>query len=771
MTTTVNGPNGDTFNFPDGTDPNVIKSVMQKHYASHAVPTQPEAPSLGQTLAAPWKDFADTTANDVKVRGQHLANGDIGGLAMDIVHAPGDMVRAVTQPVSALVKNAGDLAGQGLTALGANGADTNDTHILKAAPGEKLTWVFNKDPTQTPHPLMNTKGQQMVYGNVAGMTMDEQQFRARQGSPEQASINQGAGESMANAALFALPGGGESKVISADPKVANPVMRLLNKATGGALLNPGDQARAILMSDMAKDGATAPQIADIVQKWQQTGASSPSFMDAVAQLQNGGQNVMSRIRGSAMSSPTARGSLAGYRQGVEGAVQDNAQQLTQGLNADPRSTQQFIDQTKATRNSNAENLYGPVYNTSVDIQKPTLSALSDAPGNAALMRSRASAVANRRWDQVSEIDNLLGAQDQDHNWSYRDQGAAPISDSGAGQYRAASFPGTKKTILGDPILTPGSKYTYKPAPPQLSAPPQVMGGTLDRARIQMREMAKSAFNEGSNDLGRGLSDRVNDIDASLANVPAFQPARADYGNHSAAMDMAQYGHDNIMGELPEQYGNGVADINKAVRPVGNAPAPLDMTQNALQIGARNRLVGEIGRPTEGSTGLLNKIASSPNFDAKLSQTFGDAAAPYQQAIGNEVKRVQNARFVDPTIGSKSAINLEDGKAGNDLVDFAMDPAKTLARGAIQKLKDGMTMTDAERQAIVDLGTSQVTPELLAKRTRVKAALGGETKVVGILSLQSPATTPGQLRLPPYQPSALAEGPKDKRSRKKSALGH
>tara|TARA_R110000787_G_scaffold286229_1_gene403787 strand:- start:26 stop:1657 length:1632 start_codon:yes stop_codon:yes gene_type:complete len=53
----VNGANGEAFNFPDGTDPSVIKQAMQKHYASSAPQAAP-VPEEEQSVFADLLDSA-----------------------------------------------------------------------------------------------------------------------------------------------------------------------------------------------------------------------------------------------------------------------------------------------------------------------------------------------------------------------------------------------------------------------------------------------------------------------------------------------------------------------------------------------------------------------------------------------------------------------------------------------------------------------------------------------------------------------------------------
>lgn len=527
------------------------------------------------------------------------------------------------------------------------------------------------------------------------------------------------GNATAQLATFAVPGGaGGNKLVSAEPKMAGGMTQIANKLMGGRLLDPAAQARALLLSDLTKDGATPAAAVKILNEWQASGASAPSLADVASKLPNGGQNVLARLRGAAVANPTARGVVSAYRHGIEANLQDNAQNLARGLHPDPRSTPQFVSDAEAARRKSAETTYAAPYATPVDLNKPALSALSDAPGNAALLQSRAAAVANRRWDQVADINKLLGAQDENFNWSFRDQGAAPISDKGRTPFRAGSTPGMRRSTTGDPILQSGPNNAYTGPSAPLPDVPQVSGGTLDRARIALREAGNAAKKAGNNDVAAGLFERMNDLDSALDSAPGLQDARADFGNRSAAIKAADHG-ENILVQVPQDYMAGYGAITKGLRAVGPAPAAAaeNDVQAALQLGARNKLIGDIGRPAEGAQGLLNRLSGSNNIGENLTTTFGDAAGPFRQGIGNEASRVQTARAIDPLYGSKTAVNNEDS-AAQSLVEGALDLKKTLIRGALRKLSEGLTLTDAERKAIVEMGVGRLNAADLAPRNKL-----------------------------------------------------
>lgn len=538
----------------------------------------------------------------------------------------------------------------------------------------------------------------------------QQAVSAGIGGAASQGVEESGGNELAQVAAALVAGAGAYKLTGADlramaakkktgAKVSNPVSRIANKATGGKMLDPRAEAMGLIRKDLKADGATPDQIKQIVAQWRATGASDPTMLDAVTKLPTGGQNTLARLRGAALNSPTARGKVMQYRNDLEANIQDNAQNLTDRLTPDTRTTQKFIDDTTSQRSRNAETLYREDYALPLSLQKQTLSALSDAPGNAALLRSRSSAVANQRWDQVSEIDNLLAAQDQNFNWSQR----TPVERTNS-----------PEGILNSMVNLP---------PDRLPEVPEVTGGTLDRARIQMREMARSAAREGNNDLARGLFERVRLIDDTLDNAPQIRTARADYGNFSSALEAADIGSD-IIAAKPNQFDYDLAGIRSRVRPVGDNPAPVNLVDNSAALASKNAISEAIGNPTQTATGLLNRLSSSNNMGRKLGTAFGDRAEPYREGIGNEVRRLQNARAIDPNIGSQTALRQADGvQEASDLVQGVTSLTSPVGVvnaifNVIKKVQSGATITEAEREALVDILLSK--PEITIQEVQAAA---------------------------------------------------
>lgn len=233
-------------------------------------------------------------------------------------------------------------------------------------------------------------------------------------------------------------------------------------------------------------------------------------------------------------------------------------------------------------------------------------------------------------------------------------------------------------------------------PEQVAEIDQLMGGedlpalsaaTLDRIRIAMGERAQQAGRRGANDLRAGLSRRTGFIDESLDSVPGLQEARDAYRGMTRQIEGVDQGA-QVMNELPDDFAAMFAGAQEAIP--------------TAQIGAARAIEGAVGRPTEGATGILNRLSSSTNSGRNLETLFGpEEAARYQEAIGNEVSRLGNARFINPNMDSQTAGRLAD----EALVEMPPMSKTGMLLGAVRAIQRGATLTDVEREAIVRMGTS------------------------------------------------------------------
>lgn len=215
----------------------------------------------------------------------------------------------------------------------------------------------------------------------------------------------------------------------------------------------------------------------------------------------------------------------------------------------------------------------------------------------------------------------------------------------------------------------------------------VSAGTLDYIRRALRDSADEADRGGRGGLARALGDRSREVETSLMDVPGFDDARSTYRGFSQQLDAMDEGG-KVLNEVPDDF---AATFER-----------LPIEQGG--IGARQAIEEAIGRPAEGATGTLNRVATSTNTGRNLETLFGaDEAGRYRDAIGREMDRVSNARFISPNTGSQTALReVDDG-----LMTLPPMSKAGIAKALFDKLRRGVSLTHEERAALVELGTTIV----------------------------------------------------------------
>lgn len=152
-----------------------------------------------------------------------------------------------------------------------------------------------------------------------------------------------------------------------------------------------------------------------------------------------------------------------------------------------------------------------------------------------------------------------------------------------------------------------------------------------------------------------------------------------------------------------------------------------------QVGAAREIGSMIERPTEGATGILNRLSSSTRAKNNLAATFGDEpAADYQSSIGNAVEQVQNARHINPNTGAQTAGRLAD----ETLVENIPTSKAGLVKAILDKFRSGATLTDAERGELVKLATGDagtVAPKVLSRIKPAPVRMVGGPNLAPVLA--------------------------------------
>lgn len=243
---------------------------------------------------------------------------------------------------------------------------------------------------------------------------------------------------------------------------------------------------------------------------------------------------------------------------------------------------------------------------------------------------------------------------------------------------------------------------------------RVSAGTVDLIRRGFRDAGIDLASRGQNTAAGGLASRSGDLERALVPDPeagisgsqGFDAARNAFRSQSQAIDAIDLGATGLKA-TPDEFGPAFAALPE------NAVAP-------GQVGYRQSITDFIGAPAEGSTGFLNKLSTNTNQGRNLAAAFGDdQAQSYREGISNLVDQTQNARFIDPGTNSQSV--------GRALDERLVEGGAQIPRSAfgaviaiIDKIRQGATLTDGERQAIVQLGIADQLPDDLARMLQAQA---------------------------------------------------
>ena len=249
-------------------------------------------------------------------------------------------------------------------------------------------------------------------------------------------------------------------------------------------------------------------------------------------------------------------------------------------------------------------------------------------------------------------------------------------------------------------------------------PSEVSAGVLERARIAMGERGRNMTTgpTQSRDVARGLFGRASDLDRALDAVEAIRPARETYRRFSEGMEGVEVGQ-RVLREAPDRLAAQL-DASQAV-------------QYTAPVGAARAIENTIGGLGEGSTGLLNRIATAPNLRRNLESVFGETdASRYRGGIANLADQLSNARFLASSTGSQSAGRLSDALVEPAQTIPSRDPW-SLLNLALEKLNRNVTLTPQEAEVLMRYGTSQaaLTPPGLfggAYRRNIAGALAPVT---------------------------------------------
>lgn len=460
------------------------------------------------------------------------------------------------------------------------------------------------------------------FGGVAGAG------NARGGAVERAK---GGGKGALTGAAIggALPSAG---------RTAQTAGRAVDNATGGRIgtLFGGHEARAVerLRDALRRDGVDDQTITRVTREWVATGAPPPMLMNVA------GENTRRLVRLAGMKEGEAARTLGGIgrreRANMPGAARARARELTPG---EPRPATVVGEAAREARDVAAERSYSGPYREETLVTREMAQALRGRPGQAALRRARQAAEARQNYEQMDEIDRLLGGDFED---------------------------------LTQPISA----------------------GTVDRIRIAMRNSGEAAGqNPLTRDVAGGLRSRAQQIDTALDRIPAIQPARGNYRTHSQFIEGVEDVGPNVFSQSADEFAPQFEAL---------PPGAIDARAAGARVGARQALTDAFGQTPRRARSMIDTVADAEDPQRNLRALFGDEADRFVEAVRRIRQRVDDAQFVDPNAGSKTAPTQADAQAANDIVQVLQGHGLGVI---IQKLRGGLTLTDQEAAVIAQIATS------------------------------------------------------------------
>lgn len=357
---------------------------------------------------------------------------------------------------------------------------------------------------------------------------------------------------------------------------------------------------------------------------------------------------------------------------------------TRSLSGDPRSATEVREGLDATRSTLAESMYRPAYETQVPVTPEVLSALSDAPGRAALQRARQAAVARRNPQQVSEIDRILQLSDQEQaarNIDRLPEGPLNIPDAPTPS-QMQRFARIERVPLSATRRTQNEMNWERFN--RGDSPGDVVSGYGDRPVAVRREDGEYLIYDGHHRATQAVRQGQNDLEMYVIDAKDFAPDLA--GRPSRPVDRNEI--DSLLRDL-------------GVEPSGatttSGPTVSAGTLDRVRIAMGNRAEA-LGRNATGARdvagGLRDRAGSIDNALSSVPE-LAPARATYSDLSG-ALEQIDNASAIftaDPqdfarTVSIMSPTQREAAVIGlrQEILD-TLGGQKASGTGSIQRLAE------------------------------------------------------------------------------------
>jgi len=363
------------------------------------------------------------------------------------------------------------------------------------------------------------------------------------------------------------------------------------------------------------------------------------------------------IRTAANKMTPARQDMADAADEVYTEVQDRvAQQARDVISAEGRTGRQVADDVRELRGDNFEAAMDPVRGQPIPITQDLIGILSTREGRAALRGAEGLMTDPAERQAVRRVMDAVRAADQID---------PRLPEAAQRQIREQIFQDTGLTVD--------------------------MADKFARA-MRGRATKTPGLERVANDFSRTVRDA-----ARTAN-PVYDDALNAYSAASRVADAAEGTGDlggRFLREAPDVYRQQTAGAS----PVTDNMLPMS-ERSAMRVRARDEIADAAGEGSAQAMGVARKVARSSSQNQRSQALLGEEGADrLRRGMQGELSRVENTRFIDPRMGSKTASVAEDSAAvdGLNLAETAMQGRFGTVRAVSQWLRGaGIKNVDAER---------------------------------------------------------------------------
>jgi hypothetical protein len=223
------------------------------------------------------------------------------------------------------------------------------------------------------------------------------------------------------------------------------------------------------------------------------------------------------------------------------------------------------------------------------------------------------------------------------------------------------------------------------------------GRTLDYVYQNLGDLGRGfAARPGYGKRAAGAFSRQGQVETALEAAPGLQPARAQFADTSGSIDILNDKNvPDVFTSDPRQYQEFVDGLSQGQR-------------LALAKRVEQDILDTLGGQRAATTGSIDTLASSEYSQRNLAAALGDeATAPYLDTIRARVRQAQDASFVSPGAGSRTAVLSADMEKASGAIDTAINVATGNKVGLVRQAAQWLTTRGLDEQLaneVADIAT-------------------------------------------------------------------